>query len=315
MAVDAWPNIRLSKDELRPFLEKSDWAGFRGIATAWGLIALSLIGVGLWPNPLTVLLALIVIGGRQLALGIIMHDCAHNALFKTRVWNERVGQYLCAYPLLTDIRLYWKIHAAHHRDAGTPQDPDLPNYQSYPVSRASLRRKFIRDLTGQTGIKILIGIFKSGSDFFSHGRQIQTTPFQTNDTLSLKGPFVANALFFLILLALGHGTLYLLWIGAYLTTYMLFMRIRQIAEHAAVPNLFDPDPRAHTRTTIARFWERLTVAPHYVNYHLEHHLFSSVPPYHLPALHRLLIQKGAYANTVFPTGYGEILRLATATSS
>ena len=30
----------------------------------------------------------------------------------------------------------------------------------------------------------------------------------------------------------GHPALYLLWVGAWLTTYTLVMRIRSIAEHA-----------------------------------------------------------------------------------
>jgi fatty acid desaturase len=33
--------------------------------------------------------------------------------------------------------------------------------------------------------------------------------------------------------------------------------------------------------------------PHHVNYHLEHHLCPAVPHYRLPALHRLLQEKGA----------------------
>ena len=52
--------------------------------------------------------------------------------------------------------------------------------------------------------------------------------------------------------AIGRPELYLLWIGAWLTTNMLFSRLRQAAEHAVVPDLFDPDPRLHTRTTMAR---------------------------------------------------------------
>ena len=38
---------------------------------------------------------------------------------------------------------------------------------------------------------------------------------------------------------------------------------------------------------------RALLFPHHVNYHLEHHLYPAVPHYHLPRLHRLLVDKGA----------------------
>ena len=37
----------------------------------------------LWPNPLTILGAIVILGGRIQAFGIITHDCAHGAFFRT----------------------------------------------------------------------------------------------------------------------------------------------------------------------------------------------------------------------------------------
>ena len=105
---------------------------------------------------------------------------------------------------------------------------------------------------------------------------------------------------------------YLLWIGAYMTTYMLVVRIRQVAEHAAVPDLYDDDPRMNTRTTVPHWWERLIFAPNYVNYHLEHHFMASAPCYRLKALHQRLKRRGAYATTPIFHGYREVLRHAVA---
>ena len=67
---------------------------------------------------------------------------------------------------------------------------------------------------------------------------------------------------------------------------MVITRIRNIAEHAVVPD--SDDPLRNTRTTRAGFIERLFVAPYYVNYHLEHHLLFYVPCYNLPRVHRIL---------------------------
>jgi fatty acid desaturase len=75
-----------------------------------------------------------------------------------------------------------------------------------------------------------------------------------------------------------------------------------------------PDPAdelRNTRTTLARWWERLLIAPNRVNYHLEHHLLMTVPHYHLPRLHSLLHQRGALEGACIARGYAEVLRLAS----
>src|SRR5690606_21933066 len=89
------------------------------------------------------------------------------------------------------------------------------------------------------------------------------------------------------------GSTYMLFWLAWLTFYMVFSRLRNAAEHGATINPNDLNPLLNTRTTIARPWERLTVAPNYVNYHLEHHLLPAIPPYNLARFHKLLKERGA----------------------
>lgn len=87
------------------------------------------------------------------------------------------------------------------------------------------------------------------------------------------------------------------------------MRIRSIAEHAVLEPT--DDPFQNTRTTGASLLARLTVAPHHVNYHLEHHLLPTVPHYRLKALHARLRERGAYAHAAHATGYTQVLALAS----
>ena len=79
------------------------------------------------------------------------------------------------------------------------------------------------------------------------------------------------------------------WLVPALTIFQFFYRIRNIAEHAVVPN--DCDDFNNARTTHASFIERSFVAPYYVNYHLEHHLFMFIPCYKLKHAHNLLVAK------------------------
>jgi fatty acid desaturase len=86
------------------------------------------------------------------------------------------------------------------------------------------------------------------------------------------------------------------------------MRIRSIAEHAMIP---DPaDEMNNTRTTVARWWERVLIAPNRVNFHLEHHLLPTVPHYNLPRMHRMLRERGILADACVATSYADVLRLA-----
>ena len=288
----------ISPAELRNWCVRSNWQGARMVATTWAMIAAIFAGVALWTNPFSIVLGLFLLGGRQLGLAVLMHECGHGTLFANRRANHFIGQWLCAYPVMTDMHRYAAGHTRHHRYAGTQRDPDLPNYQSYPVTRASFRRKIIRDLSAQTGWKLLAGRFANRDALF--GSQLRAS--------GTGGFLVVNAALLAVLAAFGHAALALMWPAAFLTTYLLFARLRQVAEHGGVPDLFDPDPRKNTRTTIPRRWERLFVAPNFVNYHLDHHLAAAVPCYRLRSFHGALKARGVFDHTLLPVGYATVLR-------
>jgi fatty acid desaturase len=296
----------LDKDEVRYFTSRSDWLAWRTIAITWASILAVFWMVDTWTNPSTILLAIILLAGRQLALAVITHECGHHTLFKKESLNRFVGQWLAANVSLQDMYKYAAGHSHHHQQAGTREDPDLGNYQAYPVNGDSFRRKVWRDLSGQTGIKLLRFVLTRALGVFSADAKTraEASPFAQQVAVS--------ALFALALGLLFQPWIYLLWLVSFLTTYMLVLRIRQIAEHAAVPNLYDTDPRNNTRTTIPSWWERLIFAPNYVNYHLEHHFMASVPCYRLSELHQLLKARGAYSDTRIFHGYREILEQAIA---
>ena len=52
---------------------------------------------------------------------------------------------------------------AHHRDEFGPDEPDIALYVGYPIPPDSFRRKLWRDATGQTGWKLLKGLFRAHS--------------------------------------------------------------------------------------------------------------------------------------------------------
>ena len=114
----------LSREELVALNRRSDLRAWWAFVVNWGLIAGAFALVVRWPNPLTVPIAVLVIAGRQLGLGILVHDCAHHALFRSARMNEIVGQALAGWPMNISLSAYRTYHLAHHRHAGTPMDPD-----------------------------------------------------------------------------------------------------------------------------------------------------------------------------------------------
>jgi fatty acid desaturase len=303
----------LSPAERKALLRLDPWASAWMVASNWVLVLGAMALVAWAPNPLTVVVALFVIGARQLGMAIVMHEAAHRTLFRNRRLNDWVGNWLAAYPVWAEVAPYRAYHLVHHSRTGTDQDPDLGLAAPFPVTRASFRRKVWRDLSGQTGLKQARAVFRRDVGW-ARGRNQRALGMNEGEQPDvgwhkLAPVAVTNGILLAVLAAAGHPALYLLWVVAWLTTYRLVTRIRSIAEHGMVPDRLDP--LRNTRTTHAGWLERLLVAPNRVNYHLEHHLLMTVPHHNLPAFHRLLRARHAIDEACLAPGYVAVLRLAT----
>ena len=93
-----------------------------------------------------------------------------------------------------------------------------------------------------------------------------------------------------MLLTLAHAWLYflLLWVVPFMTAFMFINRVRSLAEHYGVEMEHELNATRHVTAT---WWEKLIFSPCNVNYHLEHHLFPSVPFFNLPKLHQRLMNE------------------------
>jgi fatty acid desaturase len=99
------------------------------------------------------------------------------------------------------------------------------------------------------------------------------------------------------------------WILPLITWQMAITRLRNIAEHAVVPD--NNDVFRSARTTYANVFVRALLAPYWVNYHVDHHLMMYVPCYNLPKLHALLLEKGFGPKMEIRHGYREVLSMAS----
>ena len=145
----------LSQEEIERVTRRDNLKGASAILCQWLAIIAIFTVVAIWTNPLSILVGIVLLGGRQLGFGILQHECGHKTLFTTPQINQFVGDWLVSPPGLSNMNAYMRTHHPHHRLAGTHDDPDLPNYQDYPITRSRLKRKLLRDITGRTGIRTI----------------------------------------------------------------------------------------------------------------------------------------------------------------
>ena len=280
------PRDLLNSGQIDQIRTKNDFRNIFALIFDWGLIVLGMSIFYYYPSILSFIAAVVVIGSRQFALAVLVHDGAHNLLFSNSKVNDFISQWLCAYPIFQDNRVYKPYHLKHHRFTETKDDPDLALSAPFPITKKSFLRKILRDVTGITGFRrysqALLSILKT------HGNT-------THDRLKgvwfkIHGFIITNILIFIAISIAFHWSFYFLlwWLPAF-TYYSLIIRIRNIAEHCVTSGSTDLD---NTRTTLTNPFVRFLMAPHRVNYHLEHHLFLMCPWYNLPKAHMMMIENG-----------------------
>jgi fatty acid desaturase len=297
------PKTYFTPEEWAPLAEKSAWKGPAMIAHAWLVIFAAAAMAFVWP--ITIPLAVMIIGARQLGLAILMHDAAHGALHPDLKANDFLGDYLTPGGLVA----YRTYHLGHHKFAQQAEDPDLVLSAPFPITRQSLWRKVVRDLTGQTYYKQRwAGLVKTLRE---RTPDQPLWPILKKAVVSRKRFFIGMIVTVAVTAPFGFWWAWpVLWLLPQATWLPLVTRLRNIAEHACVPK-DEPDPLRHARTTHANWIERALLAPYYVNYHCEHHMFMHVPCYNLPRTHRLLKQKGVLPDMLTAPGYWDVFKLAS----
>ena len=119
----------LTPEEFRQVTQRSNWRGASIVGFDWLVIILTFVLLANYPNPVSLLIGLFVLGARQLGLGIIVHETGHQSLFNSSRLNDFASKWLSGYWVFSDRKSYMKTHLKHHQSAGTIDDPDAPNDQ------------------------------------------------------------------------------------------------------------------------------------------------------------------------------------------
>jgi len=192
------------------------------------------------------------------------------------------------------------IHRLHHNNLYGELDPDTALHGGYPRGKIYLIKKLLKDLSGLTAWKTY-AYFLGGAPALNTATNVAVRPLDdTSEKLRKEARRDRNAViaFHVLMLGVfawsGYLVQYLvLWVLPLVTVVQAILRLRAIAEHGATTDFSSPLTGA--RTNLAPAWLEWLIFPHSVNYHVEHHLYASVPHYNLRKLHREMAANGLLA--------------------
>jgi fatty acid desaturase len=229
----------------------------------WAAIAAALAMIQLWPNLLTFVGGVLIVGNRQHALAILGHDGTHYTLsFNTRL-NDFLTNLLCFWPLGLTVSGYRALHYAHHKNTGMPDDPELGHKRmrapqwDLPATIRTVLRYAALDMVGFSVADYLIIV-----RFSKPGRRREYAPL-----------VLFHAAFASVLLALGCWVAALAWYASLVASFMMFFRLRLWLEHQGTHD---------TQRIRLTWWQSLILAPHNAWHHWEHHKYPTIPYHRLP---------------------------------
>jgi fatty acid desaturase len=266
----------------------------------WALILGSLAVAGWSMHWLAFAVGTIVIASRLQALGVMMHDASHYMLYRNRTINDVVSDLFISFPIGLSTTLYRKTHFRHHRFTNSEEDQDLAaqiqerEWYEWPKTRWGCAAAILRSLFGFNFYKGWI-LFKHWAPW-KHLFDPIDSDFPLRARLLYVGSIACVYAFFawaIMQSAVVTFSLMAMYMLSGATVLNLVNRLRATAEHLGTEQTHELNS---TRTVIPTLWERWLIAPYGVSYHLEHHLYPSVPGYNLAELHRELMKDQEYAS-------------------
>ena len=258
------------------------------------------------------------------------HEAVHKTLCSHTKTNEFFGVFGQAL-VGVNFHAYRLQHIDHHRCSSNEEDPDAHIYMKVMAIPAGIPR-FLYLVFG-TFIEILIKIRQKGSGGYGTERNIKPdvarlmkrdSLFVICAQLTLMGisyvcigglPF-SMGLPSWIEICMGLVWSYaIVWIVPLFCITVFLNRCRIVIEHGLALHIANETkdfggPRIPTVDVVPNPIERLIFAPFLFNYHCAHHLFMSVPHYHLPELHRILQEHQFSGHHRIKEGYIGALRRA-----
>tara|TARA_B100000575_G_scaffold60715_1_gene46119 strand:+ start:1044 stop:2009 length:966 start_codon:yes stop_codon:yes gene_type:complete len=276
-----WPyhgSKLISKDKLKPFLKRNNVSGLIHLFLHVGLIFISGILIYLSTNYFIKFLVMVAHGSFIAFLYAGLHECIHKSAFKNKKLNEIVG-YSIGFVLLRSFLNGRYRHMAHHTFTQHPEkDPDKVDFPSGYL-------EYLKHVTSLTiWIRIIDNLYRHSLGKMSSSEK-GYIPESEIKSLVLESRLMLLGYFFICMISLYFSTTFFLiyWLIPRILGEP-FLRLVRMVEHTGKDET--ADMIHNTRTSFPSSFLKFL----YWNmpYHVEHHLYASVPFHKLPKFHKLV---------------------------
>lgn len=290
MSEHRWP-VYIDAETIKRFSQLNPLRSTLAIIADWSIIILAIGFTHFYFNPLTYILAIMIIGARQHALGILGHDAAHHMLYKNKTLNDVVGCFLLSWPIYFNLHNYRRRHLDHHSYLNTRKDPDYIKKFSFPLEKKY--SPFIFGVPFGLGILFfLVNLHK----LYKYNLNPLEKGVSRYENL-FKVTFICyHIILYSILTYFKLWEAYLLfWLIPLLVWGIFVTRVRILIEHSGI---YRHSKQFHTRIIYTNIFDKLFLTAHNMNYHFTHHVYPTVPWYNLKKLHSLLLKNEHYRNDI-----------------
>lgn len=268
-AINDGQQPRLDVAALRALSERGLLPWLPAALGDWLVITAALTVAVLWPNVVTLLAAILIVGNRHHALTVLGHDGTHYTLSRHAGFNDFLTNLFCFWPLGLTVSGYRALHYAHHKNTGTADDPELGHKRmrspqwDLPNTVQTVLRYALMDL-----------VFYSLADYLIIVRFAKPQRKREYSPLAFFHLAAVSALLLTGLLPAA-----VVWYLSLVTSFMMFFRLRLWLEHQGTDD---------TQRLALTWWQGALLAPHNAWHHWEHHKYPTIPYHRLPAARRLL---------------------------
>jgi len=300
LANPLWYRPKVDPQDIRQLMQKSDRIALRDTVIWLGLMVVSAaIAISLWPSWWSAPFWFVygVLYGS--ASDSRWHECGHRTAFKTEWMNNAVYQ-IASFMMMRNPVVWRASHVRHHTDTViVGRDPEIVAMRPPDLLRIFLNLFGLVDTTVLIKRMFLHVVGRLHSDEAAFVRkEDRPRVFRiARIWLAIYATTIASAVFLesiLPLMLVGLPRLY----GAWHHVMTGLLQHVGLAENVT-------DHRLNTRTVLMNPISRFIYLN--MNYHLEHHLFTMVPYYHLPKLHELIKRDVPPPERSIPAAYRRLL--------
>ncbi|MEM6310635.1 MAG: fatty acid desaturase [Pseudomonadota bacterium] len=276
-----WYRTKVDPAKLRELSQKQDARPLRDAVLWLGLlISTGAIAAMMWPSPWAIPI--------WLAYGVLYssasdarwHECGHRTAFKTPWLNEAIYQ-IASFCLIRSPIVWRSSHVRHHTDTiVVGRDPEIQAMRPPDLLKLFANVFGLMELRVNLQRLVLHAMGRLHPDEATYVRD-QDLPKIVHTARIWVVIFAATILTaiwtwsLLPLMLIGGPRLYGTWHMVMTGTLQHLGLAENVTDH-----------RLNTRTVLMNPVTRFIYLN--MNYHVEHHMFTMVPYYNLPALHDLI---------------------------